>query len=727
MKLRRVRITENSEQDTAEFVILPGLREQARRGGIRRLTALESDRRKIEEIYLKAVDIGYSYRLAKKMEEFKSNPVLGYRTAGSKAEFDTGEFLKEEMKRIGLSDINKDELCLASWEFEKAIMRFTDRTGKEHEFQLGAYQTEYVTDGWKDYPLVYAGRGKEADYDGVDVTGCLVMVDINQRDEWWINYPVYQAHLKGAAAVIAVQGNGYGAVDSEALNAQDIAGPKDAPAFSMSRKDAEILKAALKETPRITVQFDAKSVVKENMPSYNVWGTIPGRSEDMILLSGHYDSYFDGFQDDNCAIALMFGIARTLLEIGYKPEKTIVFCCMAAEEWGIENSKYDWSTGAWQQVLKVRPEWQGKVIADLNFKLPAYAHNPWDAVRSTYEYEDFLIGFVKTFPVDAKKDYSEGLRVQCPIETWSDDFSVAISGIPSMVNEFSSAEFMETHYHSQFDNDEYYNADVFRFHHELYGLLVMAFDRVRVAPVNIGRTLQALQESVRPVTGREDREAICILLERTAEAKKIADEVYRKVKEINGVKNADAACCIHKGGQESHTEANERNAALQKQLLYLFRKCQDYFVRLNWHDEVLFPHEAAQSNLRHIGDAIRSLESKDMTAALDALYLVDNNQYAFQFDDEVYHYFTEYVLNQDRDRLQWGAGRIVHHVDLAKEVKSLQRKIRNGGQDAREELEALRKMEEEQLACFDDDIRYMTQAVDTLTAGLKTAKEVLDF
>ncbi len=29
MKLRRVRITEKSEQDTAEFVILPGLREQA--------------------------------------------------------------------------------------------------------------------------------------------------------------------------------------------------------------------------------------------------------------------------------------------------------------------------------------------------------------------------------------------------------------------------------------------------------------------------------------------------------------------------------------------------------------------------------------------------------------------------------------------------------------------------------------------------------------------------
>ncbi len=72
---------------------------------------------------------------------------------------------------------------------------------------------------------------------------------------------------------------------------------------------------------------------------------------------------------------------------------------------------------------------------------------------------------------------------------------------------------------------------------------------------------------------------------------------------------------------ESATVQRGENAAIQKrmiercapeQLLYLFRKCQDYFVRLNWHDEVLFPHEAAQSNLRHICDAVRSLENRDV-------------------------------------------------------------------------------------------------------------------
>ena len=50
----------------------------------------------------------------------------------------------------------------------------------------------------------------------------------------------------------------------------------------------------------------------------------------------------------------------------------------------------------------------------------------------------------------------DGLTVLAPIETWSDDFSMAIAGIPSTVNDFSAGPFMETHYHSQYDNEEIY-------------------------------------------------------------------------------------------------------------------------------------------------------------------------------------------------------------------------------------------------------------------------------
>lgn len=90
----------------------------------------------------------------------------------------------------------------------------------------------------------------------------------------------------------------------------------------------------------------------------------------MVLLSAHYDSYFSGFQDDNTAIALMFGIAKALLASGLHRINTIVICAMAAEEWGVVDSNFDWSTGAYEQVFTAHPEWVGKVIADLNFELP---------------------------------------------------------------------------------------------------------------------------------------------------------------------------------------------------------------------------------------------------------------------------------------------------------------------------------------------------------------------
>ncbi len=68
-----------------------------------------------------------------------------------------------------------------------------------------------------------------------------------------------------------------------------------------------------KEFKEIQVLFDAQSTVIRDRESYNITGMIPGEEpEQMILLSAHYDSYFTGFQDDNAAVAMMLGIARSL-------------------------------------------------------------------------------------------------------------------------------------------------------------------------------------------------------------------------------------------------------------------------------------------------------------------------------------------------------------------------------------------------------------------------------
>ena len=640
----------------------------------------------LQESILKNLDIDYSYRLAKRMEQFRTNPVLGYRPAGSRAEFETGEMLKQEMEAIGLSDVRKDAVKVDGWEFKKAVLSYSGEDGTRHEIQLGAYQTTFVTDGPKEFSLMYLGKGTAADYEGKDVTGKLVLVDINQRDEWWINYPVYQAHLKGAAALIAVQSGGYGEIDDEALNAQDIAGPENAPAFSISRKDSDPLKELLERTAEITITLDADSRVTRDCTTYNIVGSIPGRHPDrMVLLSAHYDSYFSGFQDDNTAIALMFGIAKALLASGFTPNNTIVICAMAAEEWGVVDSNFDWSTGAYEQVFTAHPEWVGKVIADLNFELPALAHGTRARIRSCYEYTRFLEEYLSELP-DLTQAYPEETRVTSPIETWSDDFSMAIAGIPSMVNDFTGGSFMETHYHSQFDNDAFYDEQVYRLHHELFALLIMALDETCVIPLcsapvmkraldgynassEILRSFVAM-DLISPMTLASLAEKISDLEKMLSDAADVAESRYESRRSLNSHYRALLAEGRQKEAECLYLESREA----EKEALRRFKYAQDELVRIDWYGNVHYPHEILLQNIRLIGGAIANLKEQNLSSALRKLYQVDNNAYAFMFDEEVYNHFTDYVLNQPQDRLKWGYRRLMPHENIYALVKGLLQK-----------------------------------------------------
>lgn len=675
--------------------------------------------REEELAFLRAVDTSYSYELARRMEQFKTNPVLGYRTAGSGAEYRTGELLRREMEQIGLQNVKKDRISVDSWEFERAVLRCPGKENSVRECQLGAYQTEFSTDGFQPFSLIYLGKGTAADYADRDVRGKLVLVEINQRDEWWINYPVYQAYRRGAAALIAVQEGGYGEIHDTALNAQDIAGPPEAPAFSMSREDALPLIAGLKPGEEVPVEFSACSHVDRGRETFNITGTIPGEtSEEMILLSAHYDSYFSGFQDDNAAVAMMLGIARALLESGFRPRKTLVFCAMAAEEWGIADSKYDWSVGAYRQVFEAHPEWRGRVTADLNFELPAHAHERVDAVRTVYEYQDFIAGFLKDVTVPGEV-YPEGIEVRSPIETWSDDFSMAIGGIPSLVNEFTSGPFMENYYHSQFDNDEVYQEPVYRFHHELYGRLVLAFDRTALPPLNFARVFEAL------------RNRLDVEYSRNTSAKGEDLEARVRLAEQIGGTLYDWICGVNESYGKLLDQGREAEAAglleglfeKRRLLLDIFQQEQDTFVRLNWHDEVLFPQEAVRTNLKHVQAALECLERRDVRGALEAVYGIDNNRYAFQFDEEVFTHFTDYVLNQPPERLLWGAGRIVHHENLFGLVKRLREKLREADPDIEDERRILKLVEKNQRICYCDDIDYMIHNIDKIIKTMKMTEE----
>lgn len=659
---------------------------------------------------LSCLKVEESYQLARRMEKEKTNPILGYRTAGSLAERKTGDMLVEEMKKAGLVDVHKDKITVDAWEFKKAVMRYQTKTGEKKEIQLGAYQTDFKTDGFERFDLVYLKKGTAKDYENIDVKGKLVLIEINQREEWWINYPVYQAHLKGAKALIAVQSRGYAQIDDTALNAQDIAGPASAPAFSMSRSDFleiwELMKESKKENnvPHLLVEMDAETKVEKDQHTYNIIGKIPGRrSDSMILLSAHYDSYFEGFQDDNAAVAMIIGIAKALIQGGYQPNHTIVVCALAAEEWGISDTKYDWSTGAYRQVFEARADWPGNVIADFNFELPAHAHSTKDAIRCTYEYVDFIQKFVDKDAMP-KGIYPDGMTTLYPIETWSDDFTMAISGIPSFVNDFSGGPFMENYYHSQYDNQDVYEEEIYQFHHEFYLKLLMAVDALALPPLNFATVLTASMDSLDLNVCKQTGAEGSVFLEQTKKARETAICLYEKIQSWNQNFGADGDW--------------KRADAITKKLLAIFKKAQDYFVRLDWDDGVIFPQQAVQNNLHALKKAKTALNAGNIEETLDAFYSIDNNCYAFEFEKEVFYHFTEYIMKQESERLMWGKGRILHHENLYELVERLKNKEID--KDSLElEQRQLEEVWERQCAYYKDDIEYLIRAVTKFSEMLQ--------
>jgi len=620
--------------------------------------------------YSENVNISYAYNLAKKMEEIKCNELLGYRTAGSEAEKQTGQMLYQEMIRIGLKEVAMDPFTLDTWEYEKANMQFRTAGGQLIKAVLGGYQVNFDTNGPKEFEILYAGRGTKQDLAGLSVEGKLLLVDINQADEWWINYPALQAKVKKAAAIVAVQKEGFSEASPDVLNANDICGPADARALSISKRDADLLKEALKKNNNcLKVTLDVKSVVEYDGTAYNVSGKIIGKDPDSyLLLSAHYDSYFAGFQDDNAAVGMLFGIAQGILKSGYQPERTIIFNALAAEEWGISDTRYDWSCGAYNQIFRIHPEWAKKSVVDMNFELPAYEHKSADEIRAVYELVPFLRKFVNQVPAP-KSVYPDGVKVVAPIQTWADDYSFSIGGVPALRNDFIESSFSRSHYHTQLDNMDTYDEDAYRFHHILYGLLVFYFDQAGVIPYDFVVHLKAMKQSIDHKILRQAGIQKERLSDAVEAAKKAAEHVNAVIQNIRSDHEKKRGTALF-GKQERILEKQ-----MNEKLLAIFKFGQDRFNRLNWEDEQKFPHEVICDNLRNLYGAKQAIKHGEATKAVeDYLSEVDNNWYACHWEKEVYEYFTNYVIHREPEKLMWGAGRIMGHVNLFDTIESIMEK-----------------------------------------------------
>ena len=623
------------------------------------------------QAYLDKASVSYAHEIAMKLHPLVNSP-LGGRNAGSQAEHEAAEMLFQEMKAIGLQEVKKDAFSVVKWEFRNASLQVAGG----NTIPLYAYPSGGTDPRGLTAPLVSVGRGTRQDYEGVDVSGKIVLNDIDMRNDWWVTYPALEAAHQGAAALICSCSGGFSMGDEEALNCQDFVGPVTIPCASISRKEAAWLKEQ-HGNGSVTATLMIDHVIDPSGTSYNLTGVIPGKNrEEQVLIGDHYDCHFWGFQDNNAAVGLTLAIAKGILDAGIVPERDLVFILHGAEESGAMDTRYDWSVGAWNQINRVRQEWVGKTLAYLNFELPAFHFPDSHYTAAAPELFTMLECFRRVLPENLKAFRGDPYETGYRQFSWSDDWSYTAAGVPGMVNAFLTNkrgevnEFFVTTYHSQFDNPDTYDEEMLRHHVQLYGLMTLYLADMPLLMLDFSHQAARLRESLREVHGQPFQDEVQRLLTAVDEMDKNSQSFVAKMKAVNH-------CYLeHKGDLgKGWLEVKSKCRQINHYLLEGFRSFQDAFLRLDWSDVPIFGHEHFRHNLHMLEGAVMCLEKGAAGEALEFLIQIEDEWISAHFSREVVAHFTHQVVGEDRQHNQyWGSGRVMGALDLYEPLVSLQKK-----------------------------------------------------
>ncbi len=582
------------------------------------------------------------------------------------------------MEEIGLSNVTMEETRVDGHIFKGANVTFTNVNGEEQKIDLGSYQCTIKADN-ETVPLVYLGQGTTEDYVGADVTGKLVLIDIDQNEDWWISSPAVQAMLHGAKGVLA--NSCMYVEDGDRIGTQDICAPAEAVALGISDNNAQALKDAIaaSENGEIEVVFNADAEVIPDTASHNVWGEIPGKTDEVIYMMAHMDGYFHSYFDDASGDGLIMGIAKAMMDSGYSPNKTIRFVFHGAEEFGRSNSEADWAIGAYEMINTLHPEWADNAYAIVNID-GAYCveGETTFGVAVGEELAEFAAAIAD--PLIAESGYT--YRYQTPQSTYKEDFNYTAHGIPS-VGTAKGVEtlFYDYGYHTSCDAREKagFDENTWLWMHTLYGAFVYEFDRTPVRVMDFGARFEAFKESLD--TELITDEALYNLVDEVIAAAAPITEAQKQI-------NADYAAASEAGDTAKMEELQAQAVEMNKKTHVIYKAVNDALLWLDGDFGVVFPNEVRQDNINNLMAAIDCLKEGDPATASDEyLSCIGNAWYAMFFDEETIAYREGCYEEGLKDT--WADGRI--DTDFHPEVYAVNNKCMNaeGTEDFTADIEVL--------------------------------------
>lgn len=82
------------------------------------------------------------------------------------------------------------------------------------------------------------------------------------------------------------------------------------PAMTIGEKDGSAVEKAIEQGGDAKVRISLDVKIESGLKTGTVWGTLPGQSDETILVMAHHDAVFDGALDNATGMAMLLEIAR---------------------------------------------------------------------------------------------------------------------------------------------------------------------------------------------------------------------------------------------------------------------------------------------------------------------------------------------------------------------------------------------------------------------------------
>jgi hypothetical protein len=254
------------------------------------------------------------------------------------------QYLIAAYRRAGLENVRFEEFYPNRWWPDSYEVTILGGSGQPDE-RLDAFPLWHCQ-GADDLRLevVYAGFGTSGEFRGLEVKGKAVLIDMKRILHFIGSYryakALDRARDKGALAVIVAETR----IDSPSGNSVGSCGKiKDQraqkeelfplPVFSIGKSDSEKIKARIESGPT-TVRLNLEYSLTPTK-AVNVVGELPGngKTDEYIIIGGHYDSWFDGAIDNLGSQASLLEMARYYARIPREQRnRTLIFASIFGHE-----------------------------------------------------------------------------------------------------------------------------------------------------------------------------------------------------------------------------------------------------------------------------------------------------------------------------------------------------------------------------------------------------------